>query len=76
MLSEALNLTILGMGFVFTFLTVLVAVISAIHKITQKIRPIEVADINSSQGKNLLNEINQDVKTAIEKAIKLHRGES
>ena len=75
MLTEAINLTLFGMGFVFLFLMVLVAVIKIMamifnRKTTNHNNQTHHQDIFSRQ----VNEIDEDVKLAIEQAIRQHRG--
>ena len=73
MLSEALNLTMLGMGFVFVFLTFMVFMIRGVYFLVSKISTSEVAiDDNGFTQKNAV--VDEDVRTAIAKAIKLYRG--
>ncbi|SFV86816.1 hypothetical protein MNB_SUP05-SYMBIONT-4-903 [hydrothermal vent metagenome] len=70
-MTEALNLTYFGMGFVFLFLTLLVFVIKFMSVIIQKTNNPKsvVAGIGGMD-----EEIDEETKFAIEKAIKMHRG--
>jgi len=71
LMTEALNLTYFGMGFVFLFLTLLVFVIKFMSVIIQKTNNPKsvVAGIGGMD-----EEIDEETKFAIEKAIKMHRG--
>jgi oxaloacetate decarboxylase gamma subunit len=75
LLTQALNLTMFGMGFVFLFLTLLVFVTKVMSVIVQKLEARIKAD--SSQDNNsttLEQEIDEETKFVIEQAIKMHRG--
>ncbi|MCH9645138.1 MAG: OadG family protein [Proteobacteria bacterium] len=75
LLTQALNLTMFGMGFVFLFLTLLVFVTKLmsflIHKIQTRIANELVSDNNVT---TLEQEIDEETKFVIEQAIKMHRG--
>ena len=65
----AQTLTIFGMGFVFLFLALMVAVTNMMSLIVDKIQPkINVPPLNSDP----LNEIDDKTKAIIEAAIKMH----
>ena len=72
LLSEAINLTLFGMGFVFVFLALMVILTrfmsASVLKLESFAPTISVAPI---QKDNLIDE---DTKSIIEKAIKLHTG--
>ncbi len=75
LLTQALNLTMFGMGFVFLFLTLLVFVTKLMSVIVQKLQ----ARINAEPSQNnnsttLEQEIDEETKFVIEQAIKMHRG--
>ncbi|MEJ6660379.1 MAG: OadG family protein [Candidatus Thioglobus sp.] len=75
LLTQALNLTMFGMGFVFLFLTLLIFVTKVMSVIVQKLEARIKAD--SSQDNNsttLEQEIDEETKFVIEQAIKMHRG--
>jgi oxaloacetate decarboxylase gamma subunit len=73
MLNEAITLTLFGMGFVFIFLLILVAVIKLMSVILSEKNTKKSAP---SQGvfSRKTKEIDDDVKLAIENAIRQHRG--
>ncbi len=72
LLSEAINLTLFGMGFVFVFLALMVFLTRFMSAFVLKLQPfapsISVAPIQTD------NLIDADTKSIIEKAIKLHTG--
>ena len=72
LLSEAINLTLFGMGFVFVFLALMVFLTRFMSAAVLKLQPfapsISVAPIQSD------NLIDEDTKSIIKKAIKLHTG--
>jgi oxaloacetate decarboxylase gamma subunit len=70
LLTQALNLTMFGMGFVFLFLTLLVFVTKFMSIIIQK---IQLITLNNS-ATSLEQEIDEETKFVIEQAIKMHRG--
>ena len=75
LLTQALNLTMFGMGFVFLFLTLLVFVTKVMSVIVQKLEAR--IKTNSNQDNNsttLEQEIDEETKFVIEQAIKMHRG--
>lgn len=75
LLTEAINLTLFGMGFVFLFLTVLVFVTKLMSIIIQK-RNTKTQDdtIEHHSGMSLEEELDEETKFVIEQAIKMHRG--
>jgi oxaloacetate decarboxylase gamma subunit len=69
LLSDSITLTIFGMGFVFLFLALMVAVTNMMSLIVDKIQPtINVPPLNSDP----LNEIDDKTRAIIEAAIKMH----
>jgi len=67
--SEALNLTMFGMGFVFVFLALMVFVTNVMSLLVAKIQPrINVPPLNSDPS----NEIDDKTRAIIEAAIKMH----
>ena len=72
LLSEAINLTIFGMGFVFVFLAVMVVLTSFMSSSVLKLQPFAASTSNASIEKD--NLIDQDTRSIIEKAIKMHTG--
>ncbi|MDG2395257.1 OadG family protein [Candidatus Thioglobus sp.] len=75
LLTQALNLTMFGMGFVFLFLTLLVFVTKLMSSIIQKIlaRAADRPEPNNTPT-TLEQEIDEETKFVIEQAIKMHRG--
>ncbi|MDB3971802.1 OadG family protein [Candidatus Thioglobus sp.] len=75
LLTQALNLTMFGMGFVFLFLTLLVFVTKVMSVIVQKLEARIKADSNQDNNSTTLEqEIDEETKFVIEQAIKMHRG--
>lgn len=72
LLTQAIDLTLLGMGLVFLFLTLLVLAIKLMSVILQKIAPQQ--ETNQEHNLNLKHELDEETKFIIEQAIKLHRG--
>ena len=69
LLGDSITLTIFGMGFVFLFLALMVAVTNMMSLIVDKIQPrINVPPLNSDP----LNEIDDKTRAIIEAAIKMH----
>ena len=65
----AQTLTIFGMGFVFLFLALMVAVTNMMSLIVYKIQPtVNVPPLNSDPS----NEIDDKTRAIIEAAIKMH----
>ena len=75
LLTQALNLTMFGMGFVFLFLTLLIFVTKLMSFVIQKLQD-RIADKieNVDQVTTLEQEIDEETKFVIEQAIKMHRG--
>jgi oxaloacetate decarboxylase gamma subunit len=72
LLADAITLTLFGMGFVFLFLTLMVVLTSMMSALVQKIQPnLASAGVTPIQSVNVLDE---DTKSIIEKAIKMHTG--
>ncbi|MDC0430078.1 OadG family protein [Candidatus Thioglobus sp.] len=75
LLTQALNLTMFGMGFVFLFLTLLIFVTKVMSVIVQKLEARIKADSNQDNNSTTLEqEIDEETKFVIEQAIKMHRG--
>ncbi|MCH9745965.1 MAG: OadG family protein [Proteobacteria bacterium] len=75
LLTQALNLTMFGMGFVFLFLTLLVFVTKLMSFVIQKLQDRITDKIeNVDQVTTLEQEIDEETKFVIEQAIKMHRG--
>ena len=72
LLSEAINLTLFGMGFVFVFLALMVVLTSFMSSSVLKLQPLVPG--NSAAPIQTNNLIDEDTKSIIEKAIKLHTG--
>jgi oxaloacetate decarboxylase gamma subunit len=69
LLGDSITLTIFGMGFVFLFLALMVAVTNMMSLIVYKIQPtVNVPPLNSDP----LNEIDDKTRAIIEAAIKMH----
>ena len=72
LLSEAINLTLFGMGFVFIFLALMVILTSFMSASVLRLQPfIPSTSVAPIQTDNLIDE---DTRSIIEKAIKLHTG--
>ncbi len=75
LLTQALNLTMFGMGFVFLFLTLLVFVTKLMSVIVQKLEArIKSGSSQDNNSTSLEQEIDEETKFVIEQAIKMHRG--
>ena len=72
LLSEAINLTLFGMGFVFVFLALMVVLTSFMSSSVLKLQPLVPG--NSAAPIQADNLIDEDIRSIIEKAIKLHTG--
>ena len=72
LLSEAINLTLFGMGFVFVFLALMVVLTSFMSSSVLKFQPLVPS--NSVTPIQMDNLIDEDTRSIIEKAIKLHTG--
>ena len=70
LLSEAINLTMFGMGFVFIFLALMVIVTNLMSIIISKIYP-QLSFAQSTISDTSV-EIDKKTRTIIEAAIKLH----
>ena len=69
LLGDSITLTIFGMGFVFLFLALMVAVTNMMSLIVDKIQPtVIVPPLNSDPS----NEIDDKTRAIIEAAIKMH----
>ena len=72
LLTEAIDLTLFGMAFVFIFLALMVALTVLMCTIVQKIQPnLASAGTLSIQSRNAIDE---DTREIIEKVIKMHTG--
>ena len=70
LLSDAITLTMFGMGFVFVFLALMVVVTSLMSRFVKKIHPsITVSPSMSSES---VIEIDEKTRAIIEAAIKMH----
>jgi oxaloacetate decarboxylase (Na+ extruding) subunit gamma len=75
LLTQALNLTMFGMGFVFLFLTLLVFETKLMSVIVQKLEArIKTGSSQDNNSTTLEQEIDEETKFVIEQAIKMHRG--
>ena len=72
LLTEAINLTLFGMGFVFVFLALMVVLTSFMSSSVLKLQPLVPS--NSVAPIQTDNLIDDDTRSIIEKAIKLHTG--
>ena len=70
LLSEAINLTLFGMGFVFVFLAVMVVVTNLMSLIVLKVQPANSV-VQSINSKSSL-EIDKKTRFIIQAAIKKH----
>ncbi|CAC9434322.1 Oxaloacetate decarboxylase Na(+) pump, gamma chain (EC 4.1.1.3) [uncultured Gammaproteobacteria bacterium] len=73
LMTEALNLTFFGMGFVFLFLTLLVFVTKFMSIVIGKIKKNSIA-VEKNHCCEAKSELNEETKFVIEQAIKMHRG--
>ncbi|RUM78387.1 MAG: sodium pump decarboxylase subunit gamma [Candidatus Thioglobus sp.] len=74
LISEALTLTMFGMGFVFLFLTLLVFVTKFMSIVIQKMNKRSQDDDHHDDNLSLNDELDEETKFVIEQAIKMHRG--
>ena len=74
LISEALTLTMFGMGFVFLFLTLLVFVTKFMSIVIQKINKRSQDGDHHDDNLSLNDELDEETKFVIEQAIKMHRG--
>ncbi len=73
-ITQALNLTLFGMGFVFLFLTLLVGVTKLMSMVIQKFQSKAHNQQDFNNNFELKDEIDEETKFVIEQAIKMHRG--
>ena len=69
-LTDALNLTMIGMGFVFVFLALMVVVTNLMSVLISKIKP--ASDLAPSMNTESTVVIDEKTKAIIEAAIKMH----
>ena len=74
LMTEALNLTFFGMGFVFLFLTLMVFVTKLMSVIIQKMQSPMLIEAGSPHRDEMADELDEEAKFVIEQAIKMHRG--
>lgn len=74
LISEALTLTMFGMGFVFLFLTLLVFVTKFMSIVIQKMNKRSQDDDHHDDNLSMNDELDEETKFVIEQAIKMHRG--
>lgn len=74
LISEALTLTMFGMGFVFLFLTLLVFVTKFMSVVIQKMNKRSQDDDHHDDNLSMNDELDEETKFVIEQAIKMHRG--
>ena len=70
LLSDAIILTMFGMGFVFVFLALMVVVTNLMSKFVTKIQPS--INISASMSSESSLEIDEKTRAIIEAAIKMH----
>ena len=70
LLSDAITLTMFGMGFVFVFLALMVVVTNLMSKFVTKIQPS--INVSASIGSESSMEIDEKTRAIIEAAIKMH----
>ena len=70
LLSDAITLTMFGMGFVFVFLALMVIVTNLMSKFVTKIQPS--MNVSASIDSESPMEIDEKTRAIIEAAIKLH----
>jgi|TARA_B100000959_G_C14772089_1_gene537928 oxaloacetate decarboxylase gamma subunit len=70
LLTDAITLTMFGMGFVFVFLALMVVVTSLMSKVVTKIQP--AINVASSMNTDSSIEIDEKTRAIIEAAIKMH----
>jgi len=70
LLSDAITLTMFGMGFVFVFLALMVIVTNLMSKLLAKIQP--VINVSPSMSSEHSIEIDEKTRAIIEAAIKMH----
>ena len=70
LLTDAITLTMFGMGFVFVFLALMVVVTTLMSKVVTKIQP--AINVASSMNADSSIEIDEKTRAIIEAAIKMH----
>ena len=70
LLSDAITLTMFGMGFVFVFLALMVVVKNLMSKFITKIQPS--INVSASMSSEPSMEIDEKTRAIIEAAIKMH----
>lgn len=70
LLSDAITLTMFGMGFVFVFLALVVVVTNLMSKFVTKIQPS--INVSASMSSESSMEIDEKTRAIIEAAIKMH----
>ncbi len=70
LLTDAITLTMFGMGFVFVFLALMVVVTSLMSKVVTKIQP--AINVALSMNTDSSIEIDEKTRVIIEAAIKMH----
>ncbi len=70
LLSDAITLTMFGMGFVFVFLALMVVITSLMSKFVTKIQPS--INVSASMSSEPSIEIDEKTRAIIEAAIKMH----
>ena len=70
LLSDAITLTMFGLGFVFVFLALMVIVTNLMSKVVTKIQP--AINVASSMNTDSSIEIDEKTRAIIEAAIKMH----
>ena len=68
--SDALTLTMFGMGFVFVFLALMVVVTNVMSLLVAKIQP--TSNNTSALDSDPITEIDEKTRAIIEAAIKMH----
>ena len=68
--TDALTLTMFGMGFVFVFLALMVVVTNVMSLLVAKIQPV-INDASALESDPII-EIDEKTKAIIEAAIKMH----
>lgn len=69
--TDALTLTMFGMGFVFVFLALMVVVTNVMSLLIAKIQPATTNDASALDSDPII-EIDEKTKAIIEAAIKMH----
>ncbi len=71
LVTEALTLTMYGMGFVFVFLALMVVVTTLMSASVLRLQPNAILE---SSGAVIDDSIDEEVEFVIREAIKMHRG--